>query len=122
MQESQEMREADAKLLELSADKEAQEIAEARKDAIWARNHMMACLREETEIRVREETEVRVREETEIRVREETEARLHEERDKAEAEKLESAKSMLEDGFPPSTIAKHIKLSIEEIKAIKIDV
>jgi len=103
MQESQEMREADAKLLELSADKEAQEIAEARKDAIWVRNHMMECLREETEIRVREETE----------------ARVHEECDKAEAEKLESVKSMLADGFPPSTIAKHIKLSIEEIEKLK---
>ena len=117
MQESQEMREAGAKLLELSADKEAQEIAEARKDAIWARNHMIECLREETETRVREETEIRVREE----VREETETRVHEERDKAETEKLESAKNMLADGFPPSTVAKYIKLSIEEIKALKID-
>ena len=38
-----------------------------------------------------------------------------EERKKFDAEKLESAKSMLSDGFPPSVISKHLKLSIEEI-------
>ena len=34
---------------------------------------------------------------------------------KAEDDKLLSAKSMLSDGFPPSVISKHLKLSIEEI-------
>jgi len=59
METSEEMREAGKKLLELSADKEAQAIAQARKDALWARNHMMACLQEETEERVRGEERIK---------------------------------------------------------------
>jgi len=41
-----------------------------------------------------------------------------EERDKSNAEKLESAKSMLSDGFSPSTISKHLKISIQEIEKL----
>lgn len=37
---------------------------------------------------------------------------------KAENDKLESARSMLSDGFPPATISKHLKLSIDVIKSL----
>ena len=58
MNESDDMREAGEKLLKLSADREAQEIAEARRLAIWERNHMITSTRDEerkiADIRVKE--------------------------------------------------------------------
>ena len=36
-----------------------------------------------------------------------------------EKDKLESARSMLADGFPPATISKYIKLTIEEIEQLR---
>ena len=115
MEESEEMKEAGEKLLELSADKEAQEIVQARKDSQWAWNHMINA----TEERVREETEVRVREETEVRVREEE--RKKSDKEKAEIlqqvadDKVEAAKRFLAMGLSIEDVAKGTGLDCNDI-------
>jgi len=88
MKESEEMREAGKKLLELSADEDARAIAQARKDSQWALQNMI----EATEERSREEGR--------------------------EEEKMEIAKNMLTDGLLPPTISKYTNLSIEKIEKL----
>jgi len=96
MEESDEMKEAGEKLLELSADEEeAREIARIRKTSQWALKHMLHA----TEERGREE-----------------------ERARAEVEKaellIENAKKMVKDNLPVEMIKRYTGLSEGEIKQL----
>jgi len=88
MKESDVMKEAGAKLLKLSADEEARELAEIREFAQWAKQR---------ELQAREER-----------------GRMQE-RAKAEAEKIEIARSLLQSGMPASDVSKHLRMPIEQI-------
>jgi len=99
MEESEVMREAGEKLLELSADKEAQEIAQARKTSQWAWNHMINA----TEDRVREETREEERAKAEILLQQ------------AEDEKIINARKMIQDNFTVEMIERYTGLSVEKI-------
>lgn len=92
MEESEEMREAGKKLLELSEDEEAREIARIREDSKWALRHMLHA----TEERSREE-----------------------ERKKAGAKQRENVKNGFKNNIPIETISILTGLSIQEIEALK---
>ena len=110
MEESEEMKEAGEKLLELSADKEAQEIVQARKDSQWAWNHMINA----TEERVREETKMRVREE-ERKKSDEEKAELLQQMEERE---IANVKKMIDDDFSVEMIEQYTGLSMARIKQL----
>ena len=98
MKESEEMRVAGEKLLDLSADREAQEIAEARRLALWERNHIW----EARETRVRGEE----REIADMRVKEERKKADDEKAELLQKDKLETAKRLLTKGFLVEDVAE----------------
>ena len=101
MEESEEMRIAGEKLLKLSEDECAQEIARARADSQWAWNYTLRA----TEERARKEGCEEAREEA---------------REKSEADKLEIAKSLLRANMPIEEISKHVKISVEKVEELTL--
>ena len=125
MEASEDMRIAGEKLLELSADQEAQAIAEARRLAIWERNDIIVSTDKLARKEERKIADIRVNEE-----REKADTRVNEEREKAEAEKAEllkkadddkiaNAKNMIEDNFSVEMIERYTGLSAERIKQLQ---
>jgi len=90
MSQSEEMREAGEKLLKLSADEEAREIAQAREYSQWAWEHTLHV--------------------TEERGREEGRASGLQEG------KIEMAISLLESGMSVEEVVKHSKLSLKDVE------
>jgi len=114
MAEFNEFNEAGEKLLNLSEEKYAQEIARAREESQWAWKHTLY----HTEKYAREEERAKIKEQ--IAESEEQVAKAEKQVAKAEEEKLESATSLLQSGMPAEEIAKHLKLPIDVVKDLAI--
>lgn len=96
MAKSEEMRRAGEKLLQLSADEEAQEIAQAREESQWAWQHTLY----RTEERAREEGI----------------------KQGAHEKSIEIAKKLLGSGVSREIVQKASGLDIEEIQALEREV
>jgi len=101
METSEDMRVAGEKLLELSADQEAQAIAEARRLAIWERNDIIVST---DKLARKEEREKADAEKAELLKK--TDAEKAELLKKNEEDKLNTAKRLLAMGLSPEEVAE----------------
>lgn len=92
MEDSDEMREAGERLLKLSTNEEAREIARAREDSQWAWEHTLHATKEQGREEGVQEGEYK--------------------------KAIEMAISLLKSGMSTEKVAKHSKLSLENVEQL----
>ena len=114
MEVSEEMKVAGEKLLKISADEQAQEIARAREESQWAWQHTLHA----TEARARDEERKRAEWAWQHTLHA-TEARARDEG--IEKGKIETAKNALNEGFSVEVVEQITKIDLDTILQLKAE-